>query len=422
MKTTGKIRHWGILMDNTTPKVELINRILIGKQTSPFEALMDLKGALFSPLELHRLIDEEERHDIKIVTHNTSQSLKSMSSGERKKALLAYILETEPDFIILDNPFDNLDPPSQEELVSKLEQISKKVLLVLLITRKEDRLSFIEHYYVLKGNSLAPLKELAKSRLDPRTGTFSIPQALSPHIYMESILVDFRNVTVSFGDRAVLNNINWEIRPGEFWQLKGRNGSGKSTLISMITGENSKGYGQQLWLFGQQKGSGESIWEIKEKLGYFTPSMIDSFSGHHTVEHMLISGLYDSIGLYIYPTVSELRLAKEWLQVLDLLDHRTMYFHDLSMGQQRLIMTARAMIKHPLLLLLDEPTAGLDDKSSALLVALVNKIFKESKTTIIFVSHRQEEGLQPQYIFELQMTDQGSIGKKISHKKRATFQ
>ncbi|MEB8329824.1 ATP-binding cassette domain-containing protein [Flavobacteriaceae bacterium KMM 6897] len=422
MKTTGKIRHWGILMDNTTPKVELINRILIGKQTSPFEALMDLKGALFSPLELHRLIHEEERHDIKIVTHNTSQSLKSMSSGERKKALLAYILETEPDFIILDNPFDNLDSTSQEKLVSKLEQISKKVLLVLLITRKEDRLSFIEHYYVLKGNSLAPLKELAKSRLDPITGTFSIPQALSPHIYKESILVDFKNVTVSFGDRAVLNNINWEIRPGEFWQLIGKNGSGKSTLLSMITGENSKGYGQQLWLFGHQKGSGESIWEIKEKLGYFTPSMIDSFSGHHTVEHMLISGLYDSIGLYIYPTESELQLAKEWLQVLELLEHRTRYFHDLSMGQQRLIMTARAMIKHPLLLLLDEPTAGLDDKSSALLVALVNKISKESKTTIIFVSHRQEEGLQPQYIFELQMTDQGSIGKKLSHKKRATFQ
>ncbi|MEB8344790.1 ATP-binding cassette domain-containing protein [Flavobacteriaceae bacterium KMM 6898] len=422
MKTTGKIRHWGILMDNTTPKVELINRILSAKQMSPFEALMDLKGALFSPLELHRLIDEEERHDIKIVTHNTSQSLKSMSSGERKKALLAYILETEPDFIILDNPFDNLDSTSQEKLVSKLEQISKKVLLVLLITRKEDRLSFIEHYYVLKGNSLAPLKELAKSRLEPRTGTFSIPQALSPHIYKESILVDFKNVTVSFGDKAVLNNINWKIRPGEFWQLIGKNGCGKSTLLSMITGENSKGYGQQLWLFGHQKGSGESIWEIKEKLGYFTPSMIDSFSGHHTVEHMLISGLYDSIGLYIYPTESELQLAKEWLQVLELLEHRTRYFHDLSMGQQRLIMTARAMIKHPLLLLLDEPTAGLDDKSSALLVALVNKISKESKTTIIFVSHRQEEGLQPQYIFELQMTDQGSIGKKLSHKKRATFQ
>ncbi len=227
-------------------------------------------------------------------------------------------------------------------------------------------------------------------------------------------MVDFKNVTVSFDDRLILNNINWTIHPGEFWQLRGKNGSGKSTLLSMITGENSKGYGQELWIFGQLKGSGETIWEIKEKLGYFTPPMIDSFSGHHTVEHMLISGLYDSIGLYIYPTEIQLQLAKEWLGVLDLTEHRKSFFHDLSMGQQRLIMIARAMIKHPLLLLLDEPTSGLDDKSSALLVALVNKIATESNTTLIFVSHREEEGLQPQYIFELQMTDQGSVGKKIT--------
>lgn len=412
MKTTGKIRHWGILMDNTTPKVELIDKIFKAQQDGPFEALSNQKGALFSSLELHRLIDEEERHDIKLITQSTPQSLKSMSSGERKKALLAYILGDKPDFIILDNPFDNLDDTSQVDLVSKLEQISKKVSLILLITRKEDRLPFIDPCYVLRGNILAPILEPFTPRTKSTEKTFSIPRALHPYPYTENVLVDFKRVTISFGNRLILNNIDWTIRPGEFWQLIGKNGSGKSTLLSMITGENSKGYGQQLWLFGLQKGSGETIWEIKEKLGYYTPSMIDSFSGHHTVEHMLISGLYDSIGLYIYPTETEIQLAKEWLMVLGLSDHRSTYFHDLSMGQQRLIMTARAMIKHPLLLLLDEPTAGLDDESCSLLVALVNKISRESKTTIIFVSHRQEAELQPQYIFELQMTDRGSIGKK----------
>ncbi len=414
MKTTGKIRHWGVLMDNSTPKVDLVNSILKGVQNTPFKALSDLTGALFSPLELQRLIEEEERHDIKVVTQETTQSLKSMSSGERKKALLAHILKTEPDYIILDNPFDNLDTSSQKELTLKLEHISKKVSLVLLITRKEDRLSFIEHYYKVRENGLEPLNEPDKPSMGLNSTSLSIPQALKPYTYDNPVMVDFKNVSVSFDDRLILNNINWTIRPGEFWQLKGKNGSGKSTLLSMITGENSKGYGQQLWLFGQQKGSGETIWEIKEKLGYFTPSMIDSFSGHHTVEHMLISGLYDSIGLYIYPTEIQLQLAKEWLGVLDLMEHRKTYFHDLSMGQQRLIMIARAMIKHPLLLLLDEPTSGLDDKSSALLVALVNKIATESNTTLIFVSHREEEGLQPQYIYELQMTDHGSVGKKIT--------
>ena len=420
METTGTIRHWGILIDNKTSKVDLLDSILEAKANSPFEALIDLNGAMFSPLELQRLIEEEERHDIKIVTQNSSQSLKSMSSGERKKALLAHILKTNPDYIVLDNPMDNLDASSQKELISVLEQISKKIPLILLITRKEDRLSFIGHYYIFKGNALTPLHEMDNHTMDLYKSTLSIPKALTPNVPHKAVLIEFKNVNVSYADRPILNNINWTILPGEFWQLKGKNGSGKSTLLSMITGENSKGYGQQLWLFGQPKGSGETIWEIKEKIGYFTPSMVDSFSGHHTVEHMLVSGLYDSVGLYIHPTETELKLAWEWLLVLDMLEHSQTYFHDLSMGQQRLVMTARAMIKHPLLLLLDEPTAGLDDKGSALLVALVNKIAKESTTTIIFVSHRREAGLSPQYIFELLMTDQGSIGKKMTHKKRAT--
>ncbi|MET6990005.1 ATP-binding cassette domain-containing protein [Sediminicola arcticus] len=413
MSIPSKIEHWGIVIDNTTPKVGLVDHILKTKGTTPFESLKGLKGALFSPMEIVRLLEEEERHDNRIVTLNTKQSLKSMSSGERKKALLSHILKNNPDFIILDNPFDNLDSQSQEQLAGRLKIISKKTPLILLITRKADRQVFITNYYTLKQGTLQPLDNATKNNLGHTTNDYALPPPLKPTNYKEAVLIEFKNVTVSYDNRTILNNINWTIRPREFWQLKGKNGSGKSTLLSMITGENNKGYGQLLWLFGQQKGSGETIWDIKEKLGYFTPSMIDSFSGHHTVEHMLISGLYDTIGLYIYPPETEIQLAKEWLQVLDLLDFKTSYFHDLSMGQQRLIMTARAMIKHPLVLLLDEATSGLDDKSSALLVALVNKIAAESKTTIIFVSHRHERGLQPQFIFDLQMTDNGSVGKKI---------
>lgn len=407
------MKHWGILMDNYSPKADFIHALLDHQIPEPFEALTYKKGALFSPLELSRLIDEEERHDNKIVTQKTPQSLKSMSSGERKKALLAHILNSRPDFIVLDNPFDNLDITSQQELAAKLEEISKKISIVLIITRIEDRLPFIDQYYTFNGNVPVPVKLSLEPLIRAKLDDLAIPQALGKASYSEKVLVSFKDVHVSFDGRPILNNINWTIYPGEFWQLMGKNGSGKSTLLSMITGENNKGYGQKLWLFGQEKGSGETIWEIKEKLGYFTPSMIDSFSGHHTVEHMLISGLYDSVGLYIYPTEIELQLAREWLMMLYLWDYRTTYFHDLSMGQQRLIMTARAMIKHPLLLLLDEPTAGLDDKSSALLVALVNKIAAESNTTIIFVSHRKEAGLQPQYIYELVMTEEGSKGKKI---------
>ena len=107
---------------------------------------------------------------------------------------------------------------------------------------------------------------------------------------------------------------------------------------------------------------------------------------------MIISGFYDSIGLYIPPSDQEKNLVISWLTLLQLHHKRNTLFLDLTMGEKRLVMTARAMIKHPPLLILDEPTAGLDDKSASLFIALVNKIAQESDTAIIFVSHRKETG------------------------------
>ena len=182
----------------------------------------------------------------------------------------------------------------------------------------------------------------------------------------------------------------------------------------MITGENPKGYGQELYIFGQKKGSGESVWDIKKNIGYFTPSMTDKFTGYHSVEFMIISGLTDSIGLYSRPTEAQLRIAKEWLLLLQMWPLKDTLYNNLTMGQKRLVMCARAMIKHPALLIFDEPTASLDDESALLFVALVNKFAKESESTIIFVSHRKEPGLTPDRIYELQLTDQGSLGTVVN--------
>jgi molybdate transport system ATP-binding protein len=128
---------------------------------------------------------------------------------------------------------------------------------------------------------------------------------------------------------------------------------------------------------------------------------------------MMISGILDSVGLYVRPTEAQLRLAKEWLQLINMWHLKDTLFHDLTLGQKRLVMTTRAMIKHPLLLILDEPTVGLDDNSATLLVALVNKMAQESKSTIIFVSHRNESDLQPQFIFRLNECEYGSQGEVV---------
>ncbi len=409
------MQHWAIKITNDANTSKLVRHLLAGT-VEEFSFLKGLRGMLFSPLALERFIDEEDRHDNKIITQETTQSLRTMSSGEQKKALLNYLFDTHTDFIILDNPFDNLDVGSQEELVKTLAARSQQTTFIQILSRKEDLLPFIsnfaslhaDHLYIHDAqNSLFEAKE-------NRSFTRPIPGALKPIEFKPELLIQLRDVTVSFEDRTVLQNINWTIKKGEFWELSGKNGSGKTTILSMLTGENPKGYGQELFLFGKKKGSGESIWDIKKKIGYFTPAMTAKFTGYHSVENMLISGLNDSIGLYIRPTESQLRLAKEWLKLIHLWNKKDSLFHELSMGEKRLIMTTRAMIKHPLLLILDEPTAGLDDTSAKLLVELVNKIARESDTTTIFVSHRKEPGLKADFIYQLQMNENGSTGHIIS--------
>ncbi len=406
-------QHWGIFIDNDSNKTKLLQELLKGDFPERLAFLNKQEGTLFSKIVLEKFMDAEDRHGTKTIAKETDQPLRTMSSGEQKKALLIYLLSESPDYIILDNPFDNLDITSQELLANTLKEREGKTTFIQIISRKSDLLPFISNFAYLNKEQLSFDVDLENiSQLEPSEVFIgNIPSPLKAITFDQDILIDFKDVSVRFGTKTVLQHIKWNIKKGSFWQLIGKNGSGKTTMLSMITGENPKGYGQELFLFGKKKGSGETIWDIKKTIGYFTPAMTDKFNGYHTIENMLISGFNDSIGLYIKPTEAQLRLTKEWLLLLDLWKVKDTLFHNLSMGQQRLVMTTRAMIKHPLLLILDEPTAGLDDASAKLVVALVNKIAKESNTATIFVSHRREPGLDPDYIYELEMTSEGSIGK-----------
>jgi molybdate transport system ATP-binding protein len=413
-----QIQHWAVFINNQSHKHNLIEQLFSANNPPVgFEILKGLKGALFSKPALDNFMEEEIKHDRKLLTSSTPQSLQSMSSGERKKALLNYLLTTEPDFLVLDNPFDNLDIDSQKHMKRVLNNISDHISIIQLISRSGDLLPFITNYYRLELTELISI--ISPSTSIPKKNDFlkrDIPPALDCFTYSYEHLIKFKDVSVRYEEKSILKNINWKIKSGEFWELTGKNGSGKTTLLSMITGDNPKGYGQDIFLFGMQKGSGESVWDIKKNIGYFTPAMVDRFRGYHSLENMLISGLLDSIGLYVKPSEAQLRVAKEWLALIDMADKKDCYFHDLSLGQQRLIMCVRAMIKHPLLLILDEPTAGLDDASAALVVALVNKMAAESQTTLIYVSHRKEPDLKAHFVYQLALTEGGSIGTVVKNK------
>ncbi len=407
-----------ILIDNTSRTDAFVSNLLAGN-SEIFHGLNGKTGLLFSKSEIERFMDKEERHDVKILTKGTSQTLKSMSSGEQKKALLDYILENDPDFLILVNPYDNLDVDTQAVLKEQLLAISKTKTLIQMVSRLEDFLPIQSVYYKLMGDTLKKYTSydsfLKANQYIESQFTGTIPPSIHSIEVAGEVLVRFKNVSVGFEGRKVLDSIDWSIKKGEFWQLIGPNGSGKTTLLSIITGDSHKGYGQDLTIFGQKKGSGESVWDLKKKIGYYTPSMTDKFKGHHNLEDMVISGLYDSVGLYSYPTDQEKSLALSWLKLLQLDNKKNMKFLSLTTGEKRLVMTARAMIKHPPLLILDEPTAGLDEKSTGLFIALVNKIAKESDTTVIFVSHRKESGLLPKFDYILKTNLNGSTGKVKQH-------
>lgn len=416
MGTTKELRHQhcAVYADSKADKRSFIKDITAGNPPAGLEWTKKLEGAVFSSISLERFLEEEIIHEAKLLPREREQSLQSMSSGERKKALLQYLLEGKPDFLLLDNPFDNLDTDSQHRLRKQLQDNAGQVILVQLFSRIGDILPFIDHFGELQNGTLHWFRD--KKELLTSLGTTDIqfagqiPEALQPYDYREEVLVQLREVSVSYGERQVLDKVNWTVRKGEFWQLSGKNGSGKTTILSMITGDNPKAYGQDISLFGRKKGSGESVWELKHYIGYFTPAMIDRFRGYHSLENMLISGLTDSIGLYIRPSEAQQRLARAWLKLLGLWEERDLYFHELTRARQRLLMCARAMIKHPLLLILDEPTAGLDETGAALFTALTNKIARESDTAIIYVSHREEAGLDPGKVYVLEEGVHGSRG------------
>ncbi len=398
-----------------------IQDILEGKNMEHFKDLAGKKGAIFSNMTLAQFMAEEEQHEVYDLTSDTHRSIRTYSSGEQKKALLTYLLNKKPEFLIVDNPFDALDAESVASIEERLIELSKQMPIIQVYKRKNDLLPFITHGLRIEADKIVysdTIDAFLEKYHPQQEFVFegSIPPPVEHYNEFDGNLVEFVNVNVNYHDRQILQNINWCIKPGEFWQLTGPNGSGKTTMLTMINGDNPKAFGQEIYIFGKRKGSGESVWDIKKRVGYFTPAMMDLFKHRHTAEQMVISGLVDSIGLYHKATEMQMHLAEQWLKLIGVYDKRHRPYIELSQVQQRMVLMARAIIKHPPLLILDEPSNGLDDYSAKLLSTLINKMAAESTTAVLYVSHRLEPDLQPQYIFKLIPTSRGSVGKVIQSK------
>ncbi|WP_299547511.1 ATP-binding cassette domain-containing protein [Seonamhaeicola sp.] len=405
-------KHLAIYISNKDDKKALIKNILSGHT---IVELNGLKGALFSEITINKFIEEERRHGRFDIATINQHSLTKSSAGERKKALINHIIAGNPEYLIADNVFGNLDVKSQEAIVHTLEDLGKSIPIIQITNRKKDILHFIADVYKPEGKGIQLIDHI-ESLNQNETKYFiqDLPKPLNQVAAQSQSLVKFNKVCVSYLDRPIIKDICWEIKAGEFWHLKGSNGSGKSTILSLISGDNPKAFNQDIHLFGIKKGSGESVWEIKEKIGYFTSEMLQGFRRSDTIERMIISGFYDSVGLYKFPNENQVLIAHQWLNLLNMFDIKDRNFQTLSSGHKRLVLIARAMVKHPPLLILDEPTNGLDDHDVVIFTELINKIAKESDTAVLYVSHSEEIGLEPDHIYELKMSATGSTGKVLT--------
>jgi molybdate transport system ATP-binding protein len=206
-----------------------------------------------------------------------------------------------------------------------------------------------------------------------------------------SVAIQMVDTNVIYGNRKILANINWKVNKGECWNISGHNGSGKSTLLSLVTGDNPQAFANEIYLFDRKKGSGESIWDIKRNIGFVSPELHHYFDSGISCFEIVASGLFDTIGLFRQLSEKQKSVVNKWMKLLKLEDSHKKLFNQLSNGEQRLILLARALVKNPPLLILDEPCQGLDQEMSAWFISLINDICVRMKKTLVYVSHYEEE-------------------------------
>ncbi|WP_261842313.1 molybdate ABC transporter ATP-binding protein ModF [Aliamphritea ceti] len=334
------------------------------------------------------------------------RAFRKLSTGESRKVMLIRALASEPDMLVLDEPFDGLDVDTLAMLQAYLSSLIKTVPMIMVLNRFDEFPDFITHIaYMDHGRLQLTIDKQDQQAYDElykllhlKTTDLQVPDAdpetAIPALNPQDPLVKLNGINIKYADKAIIKNLNWTINPGQHWQLSGPNGCGKTGLLSLITGDHPQCYVNDIFVFGFQRGSGESIWQIKQFIGYVSTALQWEYRVSISLRNVIISGFYDSIGLYSKYTDRQRSIADQWLALLGMTDRADQPFNKLSYGDQRLLLIARAMVKHPPLLILDEPCLGLDDMNRQLVLSLIEKICADSETTVLYVNHHPEDKIK----------------------------
>ena len=326
----------------------------------------DPVGALRRVEELTALFSMEPLLDKPLVT---------LSSGELRKYQLTRALLGGPEVLVVDNPYIGLDPRTRRLLTNLLAALSEKMTIVLVVSRPAEVPPFITH--------VIPVKDGEAGDKIPREA------------YLDSVLppavIRLRNVTIRFGERVILDSLNWTVRQGEHWALTGANGSGKSTLLSLINADNPQAYAHDIELFGRPRGSGETIWDIKRQIGFVSPELHRAFRQDALALDIVTSGHFDTEGLFRRPSGEQREAARRWMEAFGIGHLAERPFLRISSGEQRLCLVARAFVKDPDLYILDEPLQGLDEPQRRLVKTLIDRYCGAPGKTLLMVTHYPEE-------------------------------
>nr|WP_320010753.1 ATP-binding cassette domain-containing protein [uncultured Desulfobulbus sp.] len=347
---------------------------------------------------------------------------RQLSSGQARKLCILQQITAGAKFLLLENPYEGLDIESCRELDTILASLCRQELgILVLLNNSADIPQGTTHLGLLAQGRL-----VLQGREEEMGTEIRATFARQPPLFQVLIddlregikgktratgnnLITLTNGFAHYDGREVFSGLNLVIDRDDHTLITGPNGCGKSTLLQMITGDHPLCYVNQLSLFGKKRGSGESIWELKQQMGIVSADLHRNHRVAGSALAIVLSGLFDTIGLYDRPGEIEQQRGKRWLQRLGLSEVAAKPFRQLSYGKQRLILLARALIKGPELLILDEPTQGLDESNRLALLDFLEKIAAENLATIVYVSHRQDEFrpfFSQQIRFHQEMEDQ----------------
>jgi molybdate transport system ATP-binding protein len=302
--------------------------------------------------------------------------LTRLSNGQIKKVIiLKQLLDSIPKVLLLDYPFEGLDAESRVELSEFLDHLSYEHGVQLIVADHDDPLLL---------NSVSKVVHLDGSiSITDRVRSNSQPEVCETPVTIQSDqtepVVEMRDVSIRYGDKLIIDKLNWTIRKGERWALTGKNGSGKTTLFSLIFADHPMAYSEKVFLFGKRRGSGESIWDIKRRISYLGPEQLHFLD--NTTEHLRVREYLKT------SNPKELARLVKFFNVHAFLDRR---LNELSNGELQLVLLMSMFLSKKEILMLDEPFQFLDERRKE----EVSNYLQESldaATTLILITHYEND-------------------------------